>query len=475
VGVALLTIPALAVVAGAVGPFLPAEGGENVRILLPTLWLGFAATTTIAAATGGGRVLLPPDQRAPFPVSPAADHLGTVLLAPLNVAWLVQALGLVLAASWATGPRPAALAAVQVATLVWIVTVTVAGQAFGELVELVRTVRGGAWALRGLTVAVLVAVALVTATGRLVDALDASPLADVVAEVLATRFGAWTGWCAVVLATAVVTVAGFAAGVRLVALVQRRPARSQVQVESARYEPRPDPRTELGAALRIDHASLWRSTPLRRGLVALPVAPALGAAAARLDWYLVPLLPGLVTSGAALLFGVNAMSLDGTGAIWRSSLPGSARVWFTARLLVVAEICLVACALAVAVAALRAPGTPGVAEVVAVLCAALATTIQSVGHCAHWSVHRPYAATLRDARDQPAPPAAMAAYSARLAIVTTGTGLLLSTMARFDQTGGAVAVAVAVSALGLRRAVRAVDRWDRPAVRTRVVATVAGG
>jgi hypothetical protein len=181
VGVALLTIPALAVVAGAVGPFLPAEGGENVRILLPTLWLGFAATTTIAAATGGGRVLLPPDQRAPFPVSPAADHLGTVLLAPLNVAWLVQALGLVLAASWATGPRPAALAAVQVATLVWIVTVTVAGQAFGELVELVRTVRGGAWALRGLTVAVLVAVALVTATGRLVDALDASPLADVVA------------------------------------------------------------------------------------------------------------------------------------------------------------------------------------------------------------------------------------------------------------------------------------------------------
>ena len=70
-------------------------------------------TTTVAAATGGGRLLLPADQRAPFPVSPAADHLGTLLLAPLNVAWLVQAAGLVLAASWAVGPRPAAVAVMQ--------------------------------------------------------------------------------------------------------------------------------------------------------------------------------------------------------------------------------------------------------------------------------------------------------------------------------------------------------------------------
>ena len=242
---------------------------------------------------------------------------------------------------------------------------------------------------------------------------------------------------------------------RLVAVVHRRPARSQVQVEASEYAARPDPRSDLAAALRIDHAGVWRSAPLRRGLVALPVAPALAAAAAGLDWYLIVLLPGLVTSGAALLFGVNAMSLDGTGAVWRASLPGSPRVLFVARLLVIAEISLLTCLGAVAVAAVRAPAPPTPAELAAVLAAALATTAQVVGHCAHWSVHRPYAATLRDARDQPAPPAAMAAYSARLAFVTTGTGLLLSALSRLDQPGGVVAAAVAIGALGVRRAVAA--------------------
>jgi hypothetical protein len=315
----------------------------------------------------------------------------------------------------------------------------------------------------------------VAASGNVVAALERSPTVPLVVAALGGTGGAWGGWALTVAGLLAASAAAYVAGARLVAVVQRRPARSQVHVEAAEYPARPDPASDLAAALRIDHAGVWRSAPLRRGLVALPVAPALAAALARLEWDLIALLPGLVTSGAALLFGVNAMSLDGKGAVWRASLPGSPRVLFVARLLVIAEISLLATALAIAVAVVRAPAPPTTAELTAVVAAALTTTAQVVGHCAHWSVHRPYAATLRDARDQPAPPAAMAAYSARLAVVTTATGLLLSTLTRLDQPGAIVAVAVAIGALGCRRAVAALDRWEDPVLRGRVVATVAGG
>ena len=42
-------------------------------------------------------------------------------------------------------------------------------------------------------------------------------------------------------------------------------------------------------------------------------------------------LPGLVASGGALLFGVNAWCLDGRGALWRESLPVAPATVFTAR------------------------------------------------------------------------------------------------------------------------------------------------
>ena len=39
-----------------------------------------------AAASGGGRELVPRDQAVAFPVSPTTDHLGALLMAPLNIA-----------------------------------------------------------------------------------------------------------------------------------------------------------------------------------------------------------------------------------------------------------------------------------------------------------------------------------------------------------------------------------------------------
>ena len=94
VGAALL--PGLAVAAVVTGALYPRE---RVPSLDPADPLGVAVlprrASVVAAATGaGGRQLLPREQAVAFPVSPAADHLGAVLTAPLNLAWSVQAVTL---------------------------------------------------------------------------------------------------------------------------------------------------------------------------------------------------------------------------------------------------------------------------------------------------------------------------------------------------------------------------------------------
>ena len=66
------------------------------------------------------------------------------------------------------------------------------------------------------------------------------------------------------------------------------------------------------------------------------------------------LLPGLVASGGALLFGVNAWCLDARGALWRESLPVSAGLAFTVRATVLLELLLTVSA--VSGAARRGPG-----------------------------------------------------------------------------------------------------------------------
>ena len=63
-----------------------------------------------AAASGGGRELVPREQAVAFPVSPTTDHLGALLMAPLNIAWLLQAWALLGATAYVAGrrlgPRP---------------------------------------------------------------------------------------------------------------------------------------------------------------------------------------------------------------------------------------------------------------------------------------------------------------------------------------------------------------------------------
>ncbi len=78
----------------------------------------------------------------------------------------------------------------------------------------------------------------------------------------------------------------------------------------------------LLSLLAMDHASVWRSTPLRRGVLVLVLVPGVVSAFAGMSWQSLILVPGLIAAGAGLLFGINAFTLDGAGSVWLSTLPG---------------------------------------------------------------------------------------------------------------------------------------------------------
>jgi hypothetical protein len=91
-----------------------------------------------------------------------------------------------------------------------------------------------------------------------------------------------------------------------------------------------------------------------------------------------------------------------------------------------------------------------------------------------WSIARPFAVDLRSARATPAPPVVMAAYSARLAVATTITGLIFSGLAELDDVRYAFAVSLVLLSWSAWRLWSADRRWQDPVVRSRVIATVAG-
>jgi len=226
--------------------------------------------------------------------------------------------------------------------------------------------------------------------------------------------------------------------------------------------------------LRIDRAAVWRSVPLRRGLLVLALMPGGVALAGNLDWQMLTILPGLVASGCALLFGVNTWCLDGSGALWRDSLPASPRSVFFVRAVVLLEVLLCSAALTLVLAALRA-GAPTAAEVTALLCSTFVVSLQVVAASMRWSIARPFSVDMRSARATPAPPVVMAGYSARLALVTTMTGLIFSGFAQVDDLRYAVMVAALFLLWSAWRLERAAQRWDDPVTRSRVISVVSGG
>ncbi|MFC6287162.1 hypothetical protein ACFP3Q_09075 [Nocardioides sp. GCM10027113] len=464
----LLVTAAIALVPAFVGDAGEGPGAVEVAILLPT---GFAAFLLIAivsaVVSGGGRELLPRDQAAIHPLSPTSDHLGALLLAPLNIAWLLQAWALLGSAAYGLGPDT--LHTMIPVILLWLAAATAAAQVVAWAVEAVRRMHGGVVVVRLLGITVAVVALWLHVSGRLTSVLDSLPT---VWFVVGGVEGVTWRFAATLAAEAGIFVVAVLVGALPAHLAARRTARDEVRLDSAAREPLPMPRGDLLALVRTDRASVWRTVPVRRGMAVLAVGPGLVALAGNLQWATMTVLPGLVASGGALLFGVNVWCLDGRGGLWRESQPVEPGPVFAARAWVLAEFLLLASAITIALASLRA-GIPSSAELTALLCTLVVVTIQVVGAAMRWSMQRPFAADLRSARATPAPPVVMVGYSARLALSTTLTGLVFSGLARVPVWEASVLIAIPFVGWSLTRLARTRARWLDPVQRARVVASVA--
>jgi hypothetical protein len=449
----------------------------EVAALLPSAMLAFALLCIVAPlAAGGGQELIPESQLVAYPVRIATLVRVGFLLSPLNIAWYLQVLLLTAATGYAVrgpgGPLP------PVGVLIaYMIACTAAGQAIGWAVVGVRRTKGGrrtTW----LVAAALVAVAgWVILTDRGAAFLDASPTLRVLgAQIQAASLT--TAWIPVVLGCLVITVVGYLLAVRVADWALRRPGDLGVDGPLARPVERrsfESASTAYRMLVRMDRASLWRSPPLRRGLLVLGLLPVAAAALASLPWSSIALLPPLVASGSALLFGVNAMCLDGSGSLWVATLPHDPQDVLRSKARVVAEVCSIPVLLVLVGAGLRASRPPDLVDLVSVLGAAVSCVALVVATAMHLSVTRPHRADLRGPRDTPAPPGTMAVYSARLAVVTTTVGLVFSAATFGRSIVPPLLVTVGLLCWAAYSWTRTQRRWSDPLVRANVVTTVAAG
>jgi hypothetical protein len=444
---------------------------SDVLLLLPSGYIGVLVISIVsAAASGGGRELLPREQAVAYPVSPTTDHLGALLMAPLNIAWLLQSWTLLGATAYVVGPKWQLVLA-EAPVLVWLVTATCTAQLVAWFVEWLRRGAHGAWVVRGLIAVLFVGMATLIVTHRFVPLLDRSPTVKITIGVLQGAATEWVPWLKVLVVLALSALAAVAVGAVLAGAVAGRPARDELRVESSVRTPRDNPASDFVALLRTDRVGIWRSVPLRRGLMVLAILPGLVAVAGAVDWEMLSILPGLVASGGALLFGVNSWCLDGRGALWRDSLPVPPKQVFASRVVVLVEVLLLATFVTLLLASLRA-GVPTGTELLAVGCAAVVVSLQVVATSLRWSVRRPFAVDLRSSRATPAPPLVMVGYSSRLALSTTMTGLVFS-LAAHASWQWSVLVALPFLLFSTYKLLGTAEEWANPETRCRVVAAVA--
>ena len=391
-------------------------------------------------------------------------------MAPLNIAWILQAWTLLGAGAYALGPR--GLPFLTPAILLWILAATAIAQVVAWTSEAVRRGRHGAWVVRAVTVAALVAAVWLQLSGRLAPFFDSMPTKHLMVT-SASMMGGWTWtWPLAILLELVLIVGAVLLGILPAHIAAKRVPRDELRIESGVHPSRPTPRSDLPMLVRIDRASIWRSVPMRRGLTVLALGPGAIALAGGLAWTQITVLPGLVASGGALLFGVNAWCLDGRGALWRESLPVEPSAVFSARSWVLAEWLALGAVVTVALASLRA-GTPTTGEATAIACTLVVVIAQVVAVAMGWAGRRPFSVDMRSARATPAPPLVMVGYSTRLAISTTLTGLVFSGLALVPNWRVSVLVAVPFLAWSAYRLLRARRRWLDAPQRAQVVLTVA--
>jgi hypothetical protein len=456
------TLPALAPSAGGPGRAF------DTLVLLPSLMAGFGLLAVVSAvASGGGRELLAHEHAVAFPVSPTTDHLGALLMAPLNIAWLLQAWFLLGATAYGQGFG--GLLWVQVVIALWLLVATTVAQVVAWTMEAIRRRKHGVAAFRAITLIVGAAAVGIQLSGNLTAVLDVVPTLHLLVPAFS---GPGLGWAGSVAVEVLLVLGAVVLGAWPAHLAARRLARDELKAESNIHPARPLPATAFGMLVRIDRASVWRAVPMRRGLGVLAIGPGVVALAGALTWDTVTILPGLVVSGGVLLFGVNAWSLDGRGGLWRESLPVDPASVFRARSWVMAEWLLAAAMVTVVLASLRA-GIPTAAEATALVCTVLVVTVQVVAVAMTWSSRRPFAVNLRSARATPAPPIVMVGYSARLATSTTLTAMVFSTLSQAAAWWAIVLVALPFVLWSAVRWWRASRAWQDPVRRALVVTTVA--
>lgn len=446
--------------------------GAAVQIA-PAAFLGFGLLAVLSPlASGGGDELVPQDQLVAYPVRPAAQFAGGLVLAPLDLVWIAQLLGLAALTSCLTLDGSALRGATT--TAAYVAAVTVLGRSLSWAVTgLQRSVAGRRLVTAGAVAGLAAAVAAVRTPA--VGELFVGPARAVVGGVIAGSDGHLRQWSVVTGSLVAVAGSGLLLGLLACRWALRRPGDAVDHRTTGRVRRRAARSGPLGALVAVDRASVWRAPALRRGGLVLAVLPGLLAAGAALPWGSVVVLPGLVAAGAALLFGVNAFGLDAAGSLWLASLPHDPRLALAAKAVVVTETVLAAVLLAVLLGSSRSPGVPTGAEVAATACSAVLSTAVVVALALHASVARPHRAELRGGRDAVAPPGALAMASVRLAAPTAVVGVLLGAAGATAQPWLPLAITaplLLVCACSLRRTAR---RWADPGQRARVVHTVATG
>lgn len=364
--------------------------------------------------------------------------------------------------------------------LVFVAAVTAIGQCLAWVVELIRTLPGGVWAVRLCAVALVAAGALLLHADVLVSLLTSAPTAVLTDQVTAAARGELSGLAVSVAVSAAVAAVAVLGGARLLGVLLQRPTVTQTRSETSTHRVRQLPsESARWADLRVwraqDWAIVWRSVPLRRGLVLLLLAPPAGGLVARIGWPDLGVLCAVVTVGAALLFGINMFALDGEGAVWRTGLPTPARVWLVSRVLVVTEIVLLTSTLTVLAAMVSARGEATATVAIATVLAIPTMTVQVVSRCLRWSIEHPERAELRDSRDSPVSPGRMMLASLQLMGPTMGMGIVLGVAARIGLPWLPVLLVLPTWFLGVRSMRISARRWDDDVVRAAVVQAVSRG
>jgi hypothetical protein len=362
-----------------------------------------------------------------------------------------------------------------VVVAVFIGAATIFGHAFGWLIMGVRQSRRGRIVTNVLGIGVIGGVLALAWAGHVLDLLDYSPTT----HVLVAAYDGYGGWHHRWVVTLLVLVAACVVMIRIgdamTGWALRRPG-DHADRASSRPQARREARTStLWALVAIDHASIWRSTPLRRGVLVIVVVPGVIAALAGMAWQSLILVPGLIAAGAGLLFGINAFTLDAGGSIWLATLPGWARPAFLAKSLVFVELALGAVLSALIGGSMRAPAPASAADVTAAAASAICCAAIVVAIGMRSSLRHPHRAELQGPRDTPTTPGVMAAQSIRFATVTTLTSLFFAGLALSQQWWLPLTGAIPVLSFACMHWLATERAWAHPHVRAHVVLTVASG